>query len=237
MIRPSTHTTILSRLRAHRMQLLILFAGVCIPLALFGYLAEDVLEHEPFFFDQPILLFMHHLASPAMDTSMLFVTHVGYLYGVIPIDILVAIILGRLRLWHDLSFWIVAVGGAGLLNIIAKLIFQRPRPDLWISIAPEATFSFPSGHAMGSMALVTALVVLLWSTRWKWPTLIVGSIFVVLVGISRVYLGVHYPSDILAGWATSLAWVLGVRVILYGKATRALPNAEPSGMHADMSHL
>lgn len=224
----STRSDILSRLRARRIQLVILFVGVLIPLALFGELAEDVLEHESFFFDQPILLFMHRLASPGEDAIMLFFTHAGYAYGVVPIDILVALVLGRYRRWGDLRFWGIAVGGAALLNLVAKFIFRRPRPDLWTSIAPEPTFSFPSGHAMGSMALIVALVVLLWPTRWRWLTLFLGGLFVLLVGMSRVYLGVHYPSDILAGWAASLAWVLGVSIVLYGRTTKVTPNMESS---------
>lgn len=66
--------------------------------------------------------------------------------------------------------------------------------------------SFPSGHAMGSATLAAAVVMLLWRTRWRWPALVLGVCFAVWVGASRVYLGVHYPSDILAGWTAALTW-------------------------------
>ena len=80
--------------------------------------------------------------------------------------------------------------------------------DFWLALAPETTFSFPSGHAMGSMTLATVLVLLAWRTRWRWWVALPMLGFVLMVGLSRVYLGVHYPSDILAGWAAAAAWTV-----------------------------
>ncbi len=216
-------------LRIHRSRLLVLFAGVLIPLWVFGALAEDVLDQESFFFDTPILLFMYTHATPVLDLVMIFFSLIGYRFGVVPVDLLVLGLFLWRRRWGDALFWGLAVGGAAILNLAAKQSFERIRPQLWLSIAPETTYSFPSGHAMGSMALAAALVVLLWPTRWRSITLLVGAFFVLMVGLSRVYLGVHYPSDILAGWAASLAWVIGVSVVLYGRLTKPTPRAEPSG--------
>ena len=222
-------TRILPWLRIHRSQLLVLFLGVLIPLYVFGLLAEDVLEQGTFFFDRPILLFLRGHATTTLDIIMLGFSLVGYRFAVVPIDLLVFGLLIAWRRWGDALFWALAVGGAAALNLAAKYSFGRVRPDLWLSIAPETTFSFPSGHAMGSMALVTALVVLLWPTHWRWLVLLLGSGFVLLVGLSRVYLGVHYPSDILAGWMASLAWVIGVSSVLYGRLMKPKPQSEPIG--------
>ena len=74
-------------------------------------------------------------------------------------------------------FATVALGGAGLLNVATKLTFARERPTLWQSIAPETTYSFPSGHAMGSMSLALVLVLLCWPTRWRWPVLAAMAVF------------------------------------------------------------
>lgn len=220
-------TRILPWLRVHRWRLLLLFVGVLAPLYLFGELAEDVLDQQAFFFDEPLLLFFYRNATPTLDAIMLFFSLIGYQIGVVPIDIGVALLLLWRRRWGDALFWILAVGGAALLNLAAKAAFGRVRPDLWMSIAPETTYSFPSGHAMGSMALAAALAVLLWPTRWRSLAIVGGALFTVLVGVSRVYLGVHYPSDILAGWAASLAWVIGVSVVLYGRMTKPTEQAEP----------
>jgi hypothetical protein len=95
------------------------------------------------------------------------------------------------------------------------------RPHLWASPAPEFDFSFPSGHSTGMMALTIALVVIAWRTRWRYAVIGFGAFYVGCVGFSRLYLGVHYPSDVLGGWALSFAWVSGMIFI------RQLP-AEPS---------
>lgn len=226
--RNRVRTRIIPWLQAHRWQLLVLFIGVLVPLWVFGELADEVLEREEFWFDVPILLWMRSISNPLLDRVMLFASLLGYQYGVIPINIVVLLVLLKQQRWGDTLFWCLAIGGAALLNLIAKSAFGRIRPDLWLSLAPESTLSFPSGHAMGSMALVTSLVVLFWPTRWRWPVLIAGAFFVLIVGVSRMYLGVHFPSDILAGWAAALAWVIGVSIVLYGRFAKATPYTNPT---------
>ena len=81
---------------------------------------------------------------------------------------------------------------------------------------------------MGSATLGVAVILLCWPTRWRWPVTIVSLIFVVLVGVSRVYLGVHYPSDVLAGWTAAIAWTLGMYTLVDRKAAPPPPSAAPS---------
>lgn len=204
-------------LRPYRWRLVVLFACVLAPLYLAGSIAEEVVEREPFFLDGYLLSLLHAHASTLLDQAALFFSLIGSGACVAAFDIAALLTLLRKRRYGDALFWSLATGGAALLNVGAKHTFERARPDLWQSIAPEATFSFPSAHAMQSMAMAAALLVLAWPSRWRWPVLMAGSCFVVLVGLSRVYLGVHYPTDVLAGWCASLAWVYGLSIALHAQ--------------------
>lgn len=216
-------------LTARRWLLLALFAGVFVPLAIFGALAEGVWEQEGFAWDTAILWAVHRYAAPATDRFMLLLTALGAPLPMIACTALALASLAYRRRYADALYVTVAVGGAAILNVLAKILFQRHRPILWPQLTPETDFGFPSGHAMGTLAVVAALTILLWPTRWRWCALIVGATFVILVGVSRIYLGVHYPSDIIAGWCAALVWVSGVRVIVFaplpwwqGRARRLL---------------
>jgi len=192
----------------------LLFVGMLLPLWIFAELADEVHEMEQFVFDDPILLHANGLAGPGLDGFFVVVSKLGY-EGVIAVDLVLVLMLLALKHWREAIFAATAFMGSSLLNVGAKQFFQRDRPTLWESISPEDTFSFPSGHAMGSMTLVMTAILLAWPSRWRWPVLLLASAFAVLVGYSRVYLGVHFPSDILAGWMAGTAWVVGVYLVLF----------------------
>lgn len=197
-------------------RIVLLFGGVLLPLGVFVSLADEVHELEDLVFDEPLLLHARELASPGLDAFFVGITRLGYQYAVIPLDVLLVLALLGLRRWREATFAAFGFVGSALLNIGAKQAFQRDRPSLWESIAPETgTFSFPSGHAMGSMTLVAVAIALAWRTRWRWPVLLAGGGFALLVGTSRVYLGVHYPSDIIGGWCAALAWVVGLYLLMF----------------------
>ena len=207
-------------LRRHWRRLLLLFVGVLLPLWGFGELAEELHEGEAFFFDAPLLQFAHGLAANDWDIFFVWISALGYVHGVVPFDVALVLVLG---LWQKLREGLLAgfaIIGSALLNLGAKQVFARDRPTLWESIAPESTFSFPSGHAMGSMTLACVLVLLAWHTRWRWPVLAIALALVVLVGFSRVYLGVHYPSDILAGWTAAITWTVAIYLLVFPHGRR-----------------
>ncbi len=207
-------------LRRHWRRMLLAFVGVLLPLWGFGELAEDLRAGEVFFFDGPLLQFAHALAADRWNGFFAWMSALGYVYGVVPADVVVVLVLALRQKLREGLFAGFAIIGSALLNLGAKQLFARARPSLWESIAPESSFSFPSGHAMGSMTLACVLVLLAWHTRWRWPVLAATSAFVMLVGFSRVYLGVHYPSDILAGWAAAITWTAGMYLLVFARDRR-----------------
>ena len=200
------------------------FTGVLLPLLLFGALAEDVWEREPFGWDSPALGWLHAHASPLLDVLMLRATLIGGTTGMFPLAALAFLGLWLAGRRREALFGLASVGGASVIVLVAKAAFQRARPDLWLSIAPEHDYGFPSGHAVLSSAVVGVLLILLWRSRVARPLQVLGTAvgvaFVLLVGASRLYLGVHYPSDVLAGWAASLAWVASVHLIFATRFNR-----------------
>lgn len=205
----------LALLRRHGWTLLLVFCGLLLPLWAFAELADEIHEQEALVFDVPVLEYAHGLSRAGLDRLFTVFSKLGYQWGVVPFDIALVVALVALRRFREASFAALALGGSGLLNIVAKQFFARERPSLWESIAPEHNFSFPSGHAMGSMTLLVALALLSWPTRWRWPVIGLMLPFTLVVGFSRLYLGVHYPSDILAGWAVATAWVVAVYLLVY----------------------
>ena len=216
----------LRTLKQHGLRFLLLFLAVLLPLWGFGELAEEVHEGDTFAFDQPLLQWAESWHSPVMDRVFLFFSDIGYQWGVVPFDILLVAWLALKRKPREGLFAGIALAGSALLNVAAKHYFHRARPSLWESTSPETTFSFPSGHAMGSMTLAAVLVLLAWPTRWRWWVLALMVPFVLMVGASRIYLGVHYPSDILAGWTAALAWVFGVYLVMFGVSRKPWQQAQ-----------
>ena len=203
-------------LRHNGWRIALLFVAVLLPLWGFGELAEDLGEGHRFAFDQPILEWLHAHQMPMLDGLAILFSRLGYQYGVIPFDVAVVLWLAFRKRHRATLFAFIAIVGSALLNVIAKHYYGRARPSLWESLMPETTFSFPSGHAMGSMTLAAVVVLLAWNTRWRWVVTVGAAAFVLLVGASRLYLGVHYPSDILGGWTAALAWTFGVYTLIYG---------------------
>ncbi|HAJ62854.1 MAG TPA: hypothetical protein DCP31_29505, partial [Cyanobacteria bacterium UBA8543] len=192
--------------------------------------AEEVWENEGGFpWDVPILLAIHTTASPQLNVFAATLTHFGVFWGVFPVSFAIGLALLYRRRWRSLTYLLTTLLGSIVINRTAKQLLHRVRPHLWESPSPELDYGFPSGHAMSSMTLVAALVILTWDSRWRLPVLISGSVFVLAIAWTRLYLGVHYPSDILAGWMVSIAWALGVSLLIRPKLTNSstVENSEP----------
>lgn len=189
--------------------------GILLPLQVFAGLAWLVWNHPgALLWDESILLSIHAGSRDWLDRSVFVLTGFGVYWGVLPAACLVCLWLTLQQRWRSLLFVLLSFGGCGLVNWAVKPLLHRGRPSLWELAHPALNFSFPSSHAMVSMTLVVSLAILAWGSRWFWLVLLPGSGFVVAIGWTRLYLGVHYPSDILAGWMIALAWTIGLSLAI-----------------------
>ncbi|GGJ28691.1 phosphatase PAP2 family protein [Deinococcus roseus] len=203
----------LQALKLHWKILIFWLLGILLPLLGVGLIAEDLLDKTPFKFDEPFMRWVHGFSSPVLDAVAITLGIVGSVKVIGPISVLICIFALQHRQAYGIYF-LLSTLGAGLLNVILKLLFNRDRPHLWDWLVNEPAASFPSGHSMYSAALAAALTALLWHTRYRWHMLIFGVLFALSVGLSRIYLGVHYPTDVLSGWAGGVAWSLALWKIL-----------------------
>ena len=180
----------------------------------FVKLAEDVWFQEGFSWDAPIILAIHNLSNPTLDTGMRFVTQTGETGAIIIAIILAVWFAWKCRQIEALSV-LVAFGGAVGINSLLKLLFARPRPNLFSPLVVESGFSFPSGHVTASVAVYGFLAVLLWQNKHRVWALLSGS-WVFVVAFSRIYLGVHYPSDTIAASAFTSLWLIVVFYVQSG---------------------
>jgi undecaprenyl-diphosphatase len=186
------------------------FVGLAACLVVLGTIADGVRDQEVFALDAVATPFLHALASPALDALMNGATFAGSNLWIPPLFVIAVAVLLRLRRFGAALFLAVSSGGSLLLNELMKLFFQRPRPQLpWAHVLPD--YSFPSGHTMNSVAFYLALAVIVWSIRGRGAGLVATALamgLAVLIGISRIYLGFHYFTDVIGGLLAGVSWVL-----------------------------
>ncbi len=196
-------------------QLLLLFLlGACLPLVVFIILAVQIWQiNGGLSWDLSLMAAIHAMAKPQLDQFAAVWTNFGTWWGVFPATVIVSAGLLYIKRWRWLIYWLITLLGCALINRTAKLWLHRVRPSLWDHV-PVAEFSFPSGHAMASMGFVMALVILTWKCPWRIWVWLLGSLFVLSIAWTRLYLGVHYPSDIVAGWMISMAWAVAACLLV-----------------------
>jgi len=178
-----------------------------ISLLIFILLAILVCYHKTESFDNNIYEFFSVFISPPLTNLALIISEIGNTTCIVMICLMI-IIIPKTR-------WVIGIPASitvsisAILNSILKNIFRRPRPDI-LRLVQETSFSFPSGHSMNNMALYSfiALSLLLYfkDKAIKYSICLAFFLYVLLVGLSRIYLGVHYASDVLAGFAMGI-WV------------------------------
>ena len=183
--------------------------GYLLVLSIVAWLCTEVWEKEAFSFDRSLLLWIHQFANPQLDRVMLFITSLGNPGTVVTVFVSTIAWLGMKRRYSDgIRFLIICAGGVSI-SYVMKLFFAKPRPELWTRLISEHSFSFPSGHAVGSMVVYGFIGYILGREFPSYRRYIytAASILIIAIGFSRLYLGVHYPTDIIAGYGVGILWL------------------------------
>lgn len=180
----------------------------------FGWLAKGVFGDRFVAFDDGLLWLLHGYWSPAGNQVMLLFTMLGDPAVLVPLLLFVGGALWVRGRWIDAIGLALAGGGGGLLNQLLKEIFQRVRPSLFDGPFHLTSYSFPSGHSMGAMMCYGMLayigINLLQRTLARVLLGLAASLLVLCIGASRVYFGVHYPTDVLGGFLAGAIWLVCV---------------------------
>ena len=214
----------LARLTAYEPLTLIMLASVAGGLFVLQRLTSEVLEGETFRFDEAILLALRRPGELAVPIGPAWLTHavddITSLGGVTVLSLLTVLITVYLMLdrrWPIAIFVFSSVLTGWLASTTLKILVARPRPDIVPHLVEVSDLSFPSGHAMVSAVTYLTLGALLARTqRYRSTRIFVmgaGVFLAVIVGLSRIYLGVHYPTDVFAGWCAGALWALGCWLI------------------------
>jgi len=179
----------------------------------FVELADEVLEGDSRAFDRAALLWIHSNFPDWLDGPMRLVTALGYYWTVVPL-LALTVYLFYSRGWRlSAVLLVVSTCGSVVLTTVLKGVFGRARPELVDSGYQASFYSFPSGHAtvaVGFYGMLALILAYRLQGRMRWVVAISGVLIVLLIGFSRLYLGVHYPTDILAGYLAAPLWVVCV---------------------------
>jgi undecaprenyl-diphosphatase len=195
---------------------LYLTIGFLLSLAalwIFAGVTEDVIHHDSLTrFDLTLTTWIRAHSTPLGDRIFTVVSALGSPAAMGAIGAVGALLLLVRRKWLVLTAWVGAFAGAGLLTLILKNIIQRPRPVEATTFLYGMSFSFPSGHALGSLVgygMLAYVIGSMWmeSARERVRLAIATATLVLAIGVSRLYLGVHYFSDIVAGYAVGILWL------------------------------
>lgn len=190
-------------------------AAVLASLVVIGDIVEGIQDKEAFALDTWATPFLHSIRSPTLDDLMIGLTTMGATLIVLPVLVTVGGWLLVVKRYGAFVFLLLALGGSMLIDFVMKLVFQRPRPKLdYAVVLPD--YSFPSGHAMSSVTFYVGIALILWSVFGKKVgriATITAAVLAFGIGVSRIYLGFHYLTDVVGGWLTGLMWLMIVGAV------------------------
>jgi undecaprenyl-diphosphatase len=189
---------------------------------LLGWLTEEVMEAGPRGYDLEFRNWLHQFASPGYTRAAFLFSWIGDQVLILLLIVSLAVFL--ILRWRRATGWMLtSMGGALVLDLAMKFGFHRPRPQPFFGTMPH-TYSFPSGHALFALCFFGVLAGLLadridsralQTAIWAAALALIGAI-----GLSRIYLGVHYPSDVVAGYLTAAVWVSAILVLDHARMVR-----------------
>jgi undecaprenyl-diphosphatase len=199
----------------------------------FAELADGVVEGESRRFDRAALLWIHAHSPEWLEGPMRLITALGYYQVVLPL-LAAAVFTFYLKGWRlSANLLLISTIGGTLLTTLLKAVFGRARPELFDSGYTASFYSFPSGHATVAVGFYgTLTLILAYRLRGlaRWAVSACGVFLMLLIGFSRLYLGVHYPTDVLAGFLAAPLWVIFVGVVyVLWLSIRGLRAAESRG--------
>jgi len=196
---------------------------------MFGALAEDVLARDSMtLYDAGVSRWLLSLATEDSSQFFFAVTLLGSTWVILPASLLLSVWSVWRKQWLQFGALALSIGGGTLLNVLLKNFFLRPRPDFVNAFYHESGYSFPSGHAMLSVLFYgMAAHLLARGLTWKGQVRLGMTAFLLtlLIGFSRIFLGVHYLTDVLGGWAAGLTWLM-ICVFIYEMASSQYKAAE-----------
>ena len=182
-------------------------------LWLFSGITEDVIHHDPLtLFDVTLLNWVHVRTTPAGYAIAGEISLLGSPVTLTMLALGVGLVLAARREWILLAGWLAAFAGGGLLDVVLKLVIRRPRPPYAAAFLPHFSWSFPSGHALASLigyGMLAYVLTLLWIHRRgaQIAVALCAAVLILAIGLSRLYLGVHYFSDVVGGYTAGVLWL------------------------------
>lgn len=200
-----------------RIAVSVLLVGILIAAgatSLFIWIASEVSEGEFKSFDEAVRGSVHSVATPFLTQLMIIVSFLGSPKVMVGLGFVTLIVLAYFKQRRASILFLITMAGEIALDVFLKALYARARPEPFFDYTLPASFSFPSGHALGSFCffgILAWLVIERVNSRFISAFVaLAASTWVLLIGISRIYLGVHYPTDVIAGYLAAAIWLFTV---------------------------